>query len=236
MSYAPATAVGKQTAQQLAGISRTLYERGWMPGTSGNVSMRLPDDSDRALITASGLDKGELTARDVVEVDARTGEASRPGQVRPSAETSIHAAVYRATGARAVIHVHAPYATVVAHRAAALDTVSSVRLERFELLKGLGLKDPASTDLPVFPNWPQVERIADDVAAHLAANREGPPGLLLADHGITTWGDSLGQAKNRLECLESLCQLLVLSRAELSRAEPQVSRAAQAPDDRRTEL
>ncbi|MFB7589006.1 methylthioribulose 1-phosphate dehydratase [Streptomyces sp. NPDC056169] len=227
MSYAPSTAAGKQTAQQLADISRTLYERGWMPGTSGNVSMRLPDDPDRALITASGRDKGELTALDVVEVDARTGQASLPGQARPSAETSIHAAVYRVTGARAVIHVHSPYATVVAHRAAAVDAVSSVRVDRFELLKGLGLKDPTFTDLPVFPNWPRVDRIADDVAAHLAVDREGPPGLLLADHGITTWGDSLAQARNRLECLESLCQLLVLSHAE-----PHVSRAATAPDHR----
>ncbi|MGW8987469.1 methylthioribulose 1-phosphate dehydratase [Streptomyces parvus] len=215
MSYAPSTATGKQTAQQLADISRTLYERGWMPGTSGNISMRLPDDPDRALITASGRDKGELTAWDVVEVDALTGEASPSAQNRPSAETSIHAAVYRVTGARAVIHVHSPYATVVAHRAAASDAVTSVRVERFELLKGLGLKNPTFTDLPVFPNWPEVDRIADDVAAHLAADREGPPGLLLADHGITTWGDSLGQAKNRLECLESLCQLLVISRTEL---------------------
>ncbi|MFJ2932768.1 methylthioribulose 1-phosphate dehydratase [Streptomyces sp. NPDC087219] len=227
MSYAPSTAAGKRAAQQLADISRTLYERGWMPGTSGNISMRLPDEPGRALITASGRDKGELTARDVVEVAARTGLASRPGQERPSAETCIHAAVYRVTGARAVIHVHSPYATVVAHRAAVRDAVSSVRVERFELLKGLGLKDSTFADLPVFPNWPQVERIADDVAAHLTADQDGPPGLLLADHGITAWGDSLGQAKNRLECLESLCQLLVLSHAE-----PHVSRAAQAPDHR----
>lgn len=83
MSYAPSTTAGKQTAQQLADISRTLYERGWMPGTSGNISMRLPDEPGRALITASGRDKGELTARDVVEVAARTGRASRPGQDRP---------------------------------------------------------------------------------------------------------------------------------------------------------
>lgn len=215
MSYAPSTAADKQTAQQLADISRTLYERGWMPGTSGNISMRLPDDPDRALITASGRDKGELTAQDVVEVDAFSGRATPPVQDRPSAETSIHAAVYRVTGARAVIHVHSPYATVVAHRAAALEAVASVRVERFELLKGLGLKNPTFTDLPVFPNWPEVDRIADDVAAQLTDDREGPPGLLLADHGITTWGDSLGQAKNRLECLESLCQLLVISQPEL---------------------
>ncbi|MFI6642904.1 methylthioribulose 1-phosphate dehydratase [Streptomyces sp. NPDC050504] len=215
MSRTPSTAADRQAAQQLADLSRTLYERGWMPGTSGNISVRLPDDPDRALITASGRDKGELTAQDMVEVDVRTGRASRPGRARPSAETAIHVAVYRTTGARAVIHAHSPYATVVAHRAAVPGALALLKVERFELLKGLGLKDPAATDLPVFPNWPQVQRIAVEVATHLAADAGGPPGLLLADHGITAWGDSPGEAKNRLECLESLCQLLVLSQSEL---------------------
>lgn len=176
MSYAPSTAEAERTAQHLADTSRSLYERGWMPGTSGNISMRLPDAPSRALITASGRDKGALTARDVVEVDAFNGRASLPDQDLPSAETSIHAAVYRVTGARAVLHVHSPYATVVAHRAAVVDAVASVRVERFELLKGLALKDPTCTDLPVFPNWAQVDRIADDVAAHLSVGRDGPPG------------------------------------------------------------
>ncbi|WP_369355270.1 methylthioribulose 1-phosphate dehydratase [Streptomyces sp. cg2] len=196
-------------AGQLARMSRDLYQRGWMPGTSGNLSARLPGQDGHALITASGRDKGDLTAADLVVVRANTGKTLRQGPLRASAETSIHAAVYRSTAAGAVIHVHAPHATAVASRTGGAQ-VAPLLLERFELLKGLGLADPSHTELPVFPNWPQVPRIADDVAAYLAADPQAPPGLLIADHGITAWGSDLAQARNHLECLEAICQLLLL--------------------------
>ena len=72
-----------------------------MPGTAGNLSVRLPDG--RAVITGSGRDKGALTRQDMALVDAGTGEQLSGGTPRASAETSIHAAVYRTTQARAVI-------------------------------------------------------------------------------------------------------------------------------------
>ncbi|MEW2624766.1 methylthioribulose 1-phosphate dehydratase [Streptomyces sp. NPDC048106] len=198
----------RRVGGSLADLSRDLYRRGWMPGTSGNISARLPHER-HALITASGRDKGELTAGDTVVVDADSGRDVAPGALRPSAETSIHAAVYRTTGAGAVIHVHAPYATATAS-GVRTDRVRPLRLEHFELLKGLALADPSRTDLPVFPNWPDVDRIADDVASYLERTPQAPPGLLIAHHGITTWGRDLAEARNRLECLEAICQLLVL--------------------------
>ncbi|MEW2630991.1 methylthioribulose 1-phosphate dehydratase [Streptomyces sp. NPDC048389] len=198
-----------RVGSELAAFSRTLYERGWMPGTAGNVSVRLPGRA--VLITASGRDKGELTAEDMVVVLADTGEEAAPGRLRASAETTIHSAIYRTTDAGAVIHVHSPYATAVACRTGHRTRLTSLRIERFELLKGLGLADPTRTEVPVFPNWPEVPRIAADVADHLAATQHAPPALLITDHGITTWGRDLAQARNRLECLESICRLLLLA-------------------------
>ncbi|MFD3355731.1 methylthioribulose 1-phosphate dehydratase [Streptomyces fradiae] len=194
---------------ELAALARTLYERGWMPGTAGNVSVRLPRGA--ALITASGRDKGDMTARDMVVVPAGTAAEAAPGPLRASAETAIHSAIYRTTDAGAVIHVHSPYATAVACRVGRRTRPASLRIERFELLKGLGLAEPAHTEVPVFPNWPEVRRIAADVAGHLAATPHAPPVLLIADHGVTTWGRDLAQARNRLECLESICRLLLLT-------------------------
>ncbi|MGW7454709.1 methylthioribulose 1-phosphate dehydratase [Streptomyces sp. NPDC054787] len=195
----------------LAEFSRDLYLRGWMPGTSGNLSMRLTaHGGETALITASGRDKGSLTAQDMVAVHSTTGEVLRPGRLKASAETSIHAAVYGATNAGAVIHVHAPYSTVMACRTGERDRAAVLALERFELLKGLGLADASRTEIPVFPNREDVPMIAAEVAAHLGSRSDAPPGLLIADHGITTWGKDLAQARNRLECLEAICQLLVL--------------------------
>ncbi|MER6615818.1 methylthioribulose 1-phosphate dehydratase [Streptomyces xantholiticus] len=196
---------------ELARFSRLFYERGWMPGTSGNLSVRLSGDTaDIALITASGRDKGELTPGDMVAVQAETGDVLHSGAPRASAETSIHAAVYRTTQARAVIHVHSPYATVMACRAADRERLSTLVFTRFELLKGLGLDAAERTAVPVFPNWPHVPRIADEVAGHLSRGDRCPPGLLIADHGITVWGSDLAQARNRLECFEAICRLLAI--------------------------
>ncbi|MEV0603325.1 S-methyl-5-thioribose-1-phosphate isomerase [Streptomyces sp. NPDC050315] len=201
----------QRLAADLARFSRDLYERGWMPGTSGNLSVRLPGPGNHALITASGRDKGELTPRDMLRVDAETGERTEPTDLRPSAETAIHTAVYRTTDARAVIHVHSPYATAVASLYGDTSGTASVPLERYELLKGLGLADPSRTALPVFANWPDVPRIAAEVAAHLGRTEQPAPGLLITDHGVTVWGSDLSQARNRLECLESICQLMLLT-------------------------
>lgn len=198
---------------RIAATARTLYERAWMPGTSGNISARASADGTTALITASGRDKGELTARDMVAVDAATARTLCADGPKASAETAIHAAVYRTTDARAVIHVHSPYATAVAGRWAR-ETAGAVPaplpLRGFELLKGLGLTDPSATDVPVFPNHAEVGRIATEVADHLQAEPEAPPALLIADHGITVWGRDLAQARNRLECLEAICRLVLL--------------------------
>ncbi|REK89834.1 S-methyl-5-thioribose-1-phosphate isomerase, partial [Streptomyces inhibens] len=204
---------GQRLGAEIAAMARTLYERAWMPGTSGNVSARADTAGGTALITASGRDKGELTARDMVAVHAETARPVAADGPPPSAETAIHAAVYRTTDARAVIHVHAPYATAVAgrwarERAEAGPTLLPLR--GFELLKGLGLRDPSATEVPVFPNHADVGRIATEVADHLRSRPKAPPALLIADHGITVWGRDLAQARNRLECMEAICHLVLL--------------------------
>ncbi|MEU7282385.1 S-methyl-5-thioribose-1-phosphate isomerase [Streptomyces sp. NPDC045431] len=200
----------------LARFSRRFYERGWMPATSGNLSVRLPGESGHALITASGRDKGDLTAADTVLVDARTGEPAEEGGLRASAETCIHAAVYRTTDAGAVVHVHSPYATAVASRVGAAGGTRTLELAGHELLKALGLSDPSRTTVPVFANHAEVPRIAAELEAYLrsgapAGSPERAPGLLITDHGVTVWGRDLAQARNRLECIEAVCRQLVLA-------------------------
>lgn len=203
-----------RAAGALADQSHDLYLRGWMPGTSGNLSVRLPGPSSGVLITGSGLGKGTLGPLDMVLVDAVTGQAAGPvgDGPRPSAETAIHAAVYRSVEeAGAVVHAHSPYSTALARRIGAVDRLSWLPLRDLELLKGLGLADPSHTALPVFPNWSDIARIAQDVAGHLARSPAAPPALLIADHGITVWGRDLTQARNRLECVEAMCHLLLLT-------------------------
>ncbi|WP_280298513.1 S-methyl-5-thioribose-1-phosphate isomerase [Nocardia neocaledoniensis] len=195
-----------EQGREIAAIARQLYERGWMPGTAGNISVRLGED---ALITASGLSKGELREDDTVRVTV-ADTTPLPGQHRkPSAETSIHTAVYRTRQAGAVVHVHSPFATALATTAAEPgEAVTPLRISGYELLKGFGLADPSAVAIPVFPNWPQVPRIGADIEHYLRENPTAPPILFIAGHGITTWGDTLAQARDRAECLEALCELI----------------------------
>ncbi|MEV0597459.1 methylthioribulose 1-phosphate dehydratase [Nonomuraea cavernae] len=199
----------------IARVARGLYLRGWMEGTAGNISARLPGRRGHALITASGLSKGELTSDSAVEVEADTGRPARPGGPRPSAETVIHAALYDGVpGCEAVVHAHPPYSTLVAAQAARRGA-DHVSFADFEIIKGLGGRDPFDVTVPVFRNWADVPRIAADLTAFL--RREGdaaPPVLLIAHHGATAWGPDLETARNRLECLELLCRLHVLDRRD----------------------
>jgi S-methyl-5-thioribose-1-phosphate isomerase/methylthioribulose-1-phosphate dehydratase len=190
-----------RTGAELAAVSRALYQRGWMDGTAGNLSVR---HGDQALITASGRSKGELTVSDVVLVEARTGRhLSGP---RPSAETSIHAALYKAfPDCGAVVHAHPPYATALAAKA----RPGSVHFTDFEIIKGFGIADSNSVAVPVFANWKDVSRIAEDVTTRLS--EDDPPVLLITHHGATAWGPTLEAARNRMECLEMLCRLQLLT-------------------------
>ncbi|HZB48468.1 MAG TPA: methylthioribulose 1-phosphate dehydratase [Mycobacteriales bacterium] len=190
----------------LADLAGQLYARGWMEGTAGNVSIRLTA-GNRALITASGLSKGSLTSRDVVEVRVADGTAVAPGS-RPSAETSIHTALYRAfPDCGAVLHAHPPQATAVAALADRRGA-DAVEFVAFEIIKGLGVADPSAVRVPVLANHPDVPRIAEDVTARL--DPDAPPALLIGSHGATTWGPTLEAARNRMECLETLCRLTLM--------------------------
>ena len=192
--------------QQIADIARSLYARGWMPGTAGNISVRA---AANAVITGSGLSKGELTADDMVTV---TVADSRPvsGTRRPSAETAIHTAIYRATNAGAVVHVHSPHAT-----GQSVGASSALHFSGIELIKGLGATE--TIDVPVFTNHSDVSQIGADIELYLAEHPDAPPVLFIAGHGITGWGAELAQARDRVECLEAMCELATLTgRRDLS--------------------
>jgi methylthioribulose-1-phosphate dehydratase len=192
-----------ELAAQLAEIGRDCYARGWALGTSGNFSAVVNRDPLRLAITTSGVNKGTLSAGEVVEIDQHGKVVAGSG--RPSAEASLHLAIARGRGAGAVLHTHSIWSTILSDAA----TEDGLALEGYEMLKGL---DGVGTHehrewLPILDNtqdWaaavPQVEAILTE---HPQAH-----GFLIRRHGLYTWGRDLAEARRHVEILEFLFEVM----------------------------
>ncbi len=185
----------------LVAAGRDFAARFWLPATSGNLSARL--DGDRIAVTASGRDKGALTAADFVEMEL---DAPIPPGV--SAEAPLHVALYRRDPAiGAVLHVHSVAATLASLRDA---PKRSVRLAGYEMLKalsGIATHDTA-LDVPIFANDQDTAALAARVDSRLAEDRR-LVGYLIAGHGLYAWGRDVAEARRHVEAFDFLltCEL-----------------------------
>ena len=193
--------------ESLCRLAARYHAAGWLFGTSGNLSARYTngDGADRVVITASGQDKGQLGPDDFVEVDLSGARIDAEGHRRPSAETSIHLAIYgQVPSANAVLHVHTVASTLLRP---AQGTPGQIDFHGREMIKGWGLWRPDDrAPLPFFENHPEVPRIAEDIATWLSEPRS-VPALVITDHGITAWGEDVNAAHRHVEITEFLCQL-----------------------------
>lgn len=189
-------------AEQLADLGRLFYSRGWVLGTSGNFSAVLSLNPLTLAITTSGVDKGLLEARDIVEIDAN-GRVAR-GNGRPSAETALHLAIVRARGAGAVLHTHSIWSTILSEAGAA-----EVMIDGYEMLKGLdGVSTHAHREaLPIMENTQDWAAAVPEIDA-LLRRHSGAHGFLIRRHGLYTWGRDLPEAKRHVEILEFLFEAL----------------------------
>ncbi len=150
-----------------------LFERHLVSGWGGNLSCRF--GRSRYLITGSHTALGFLTVKDIVEIDAR-GNAVDPRR-QPSSETTLHLAVYEATDARAVVHVHPP--EIIAY---CRDRSVFVPLS-FEEEYSLGR-------VPVIPH--DGPTVTDPAPVAEALNRH--PVVILQGHGTVARGRDLMEA------------------------------------------
>jgi len=203
----------------LAAESARFAGLGWMPGTAGNLSVTLDRDPLRLAVTASGLDKGELTASDIVVVDEHGDWAADSSALtsslglarKPSAEAGLHARIAAVTGAGAGIHVHALAAVRAGHR-----WPEGVELEDLEMLKGIGHSAHGErVVIPVVQNHQDMRVLGDDFERVYRPAADGiaeVPALIVASHGIYAWGADLRQARWHLELTEALLQIALATR------------------------
>jgi methylthioribulose-1-phosphate dehydratase len=191
-------------AKELAEIGRGFYRRGWVLGTSGNFSAVSGPEPFRLAITASGVDKGALTPDQILGVDAEGAVVAGAG--RPSDEARLHLAIVRVRGARAVLHTHSVWSTILSEAGA---SAGGVGIAGYEMLKGLaGVKTHEHREwLPIIENSQDMPALALAVEQAL---RQHPlaHGFLLRGHGLYTWGRDLAEARRHVEILEFLLEVI----------------------------
>lgn len=206
---------------KLDDVKQTFANRGWFPGTSGNLSLKAQDSPLIFAVTASGKDKTKFTDEDYLFVD-KDSKPVEETHLKPSAETLIHAVVYKnIPDAGAVFHVHTISNNVVSE---IYGDLGYFEIQDQELIKGLGIwEEGASIRVPIVENYADIPKLAYEMEKVLDPRI---PGILIRNHGITAWGKNDFEAKRHLEALEFLfeyhLQLMQAKRFMQGHAAPKV--------------
>jgi len=212
LNTAEATLFAELTTR-LAELGRNFYGRGWLLGTSGNLSAVLRREPLRLAITPSGVDKGMLVPDQILQVDENGAVVDGSG--KPSVETALHLAIVRLRGAAAVLHTHSVWNTLLSEEQAAK---GGIAIEGYEMLKGLeGVRTHEHREwLPIIENSQDMAALASAIEETLARFPK-IHGLLLRGHGLYTWGSDLAEAKRHVEILEFLLEVVGRMRNRVER-------------------
>ena len=173
-----------------------LVDRGLVLGSGGNLSLRA---GDIAYVTRSGARLDHLSPDDFLPVRIN-GPYHHPGEhPRPSIETPMHLAAYRArVDTLVVVHCHPVHAIAWAMQAESLPACTP----DFVVYVG--------SSIPVLPYLhPGSEPLASAVTQAL----KDSPALLLANHGVLVTGDSIAKALLRTLLIDEIAHICLLAAA-----------------------
>jgi arylformamidase len=183
--------------EELARFCRVTWDRGLVSAAGGNLSARL-GDTDTFLITPSGLSLRDTNPEDMVIIDLAGNKIGGPERYIPSKESVMHTAVYAARPAtRAVAHLHPPHAIAFGIRGEPIPLVTVTSEERLHLT-------------PVVPPATSGSRaLADGVATALTTAPADTQVILLARHGIISWGNSVQQSCDLADLAEYTAKIAI---------------------------
>ena len=179
---------------EVISAARKIIEDDLNFGTWGNISYR--GDTDRVIITPSGIPYSDLQNDDlcVVDLQGKIIDSHR----KPSTELPLHVAVYRARkDVQAIVHVHSKYASTFAVARQEIP----VALE--EMAQVLGATVPLA-DYAL----PGTKLLGENTVAALGNGYA----VLLASHGLVTAGSEPNEAILRCLVVERCARVLLYSR------------------------
>jgi len=180
--------------KEMVELCSYMQQKGFFPGTSGNVSVRL--GGGRFLITPSGQRKDTLSEDSLTAVDS--GGNVLEGDGKASSELKMHLFSYsKRSDVNAIVHAHPPFSTGFA--AAGLPLDRPVLPEAILILGSIPLVEFGTPS-----TWEVPQSLEPYLSSHDV--------FLLSNHGALALGRDLREAAHRMETLELFAQVIVIAR------------------------
>lgn len=179
--------------EEILRVGRKLWERQYVDGNGGNISVRV--SPEYVLCTPTLCSKGDLCMEDFSLVDLDNCQIC--GDRPQTSEILLHLEIYKAVpAAKAVIHGHPPYAT--AHAVAGVVPQGNLIPEQ-EVFIGPVALAPYET--------PGTRAFAKTVLPYVKDHNT----ILLANHGIVCWADTVTHAEWYVEVIENYCKTVMIA-------------------------
>jgi L-fuculose-phosphate aldolase len=182
-----------QFRREIVRCGGLLHGCGFIAATDGNLSVRL--DDERVLVTPTGMSKGLMKTSDLVVVDMQGRKIK--GWREVTSEIGMHLLIYRMRpDVNAVVHAHPHTATGFAAAGIPLNQPLVC-----EVVIGLGQIPLAPYGTPGTPELAEtLEPLIPDYDA-----------ILMANHGVVTYGTDLQSAYMKMETVEHFAQITLVT-------------------------
>jgi L-fuculose-phosphate aldolase len=179
--------------EEICAVGRKLWMRQYVDGNGGNISCRLT--AETAICTPTLVSKADLLPQDLCLVDL-AGNQLAGGRPRTS-EILMHLEIYKnVPAAKAVVHCHPAHATAYAITGRVPPTCI---IPEFEVFVGKVALSPYET--------PGTQKFAETVLPFVKSHNT----VLLANHGIVCWADTVTHAEWFVEVVDTYCWTLMLA-------------------------
>jgi L-fuculose-phosphate aldolase len=187
--------------EEIVRYGRTLHEKGFVAAMDGNLSVRLRQD--RILVTPTGLSKGSMRPADLVIVDLEGKQVA--GRRHVTSEIGMHLMIYRTRAdVKAIVHAHPPTATGFA-------------------AAGIALTEPLVCEVVMGLGCIPLARYGTPGTAELAQSLEPYvpkyDAILMSNHGVVAYGDTIEHAYMKMETVEHFAQISLVTHM-LGRQQP----------------
>ena len=186
-------AEARAVKEEICAVGKKLWMRQYVDGNGGNISYRI--GPNEVICTPTLCSKYDLTPDLLCMVDL-TGK-QLAGQRPRTSEILMHLEIYKATPeAKAVVHCHPPHATAYAISGKVPPTCI---IPEYEVFIGKVAMSPYET--------PGTLEFARTVIPYVKTHNS----VLLSNHGIVCWGDTVTHAEWYAEVLDTYCWTLMLA-------------------------